>query len=258
MPELPDLQVFSANLQKRLAGKKLVKLQLDKRAKTSVKAAVLRKAVEGQVLAKVYREGKELRLAFKNKTLLGIHLMLHGKLYWQDKEGPLPHTLVSFHFAGGIVLGLADFQRAARVSLNPETPDTPDALSALANAAFWKKAVQTKATIKNLLLDQHTVRGIGNAYADEILWKAGISPFSIANKIPPARVTALGRAVKAVLKQAEKQIKKLQPSIIGGELRDFMTVHNAARKKSPGGATIKKAVTGGRKTYYTAEQVLYQ
>ncbi|MBS1565185.1 MAG: Fpg/Nei family DNA glycosylase [Bacteroidetes bacterium] len=258
MPELPDLEVFSANLQKRLKGKKLEALKLDKKAKTNGSPAALRKALTGQTLVQVYREGKQLRFLFKNKNILGMHLMLHGRLLWQDKEGPKPHTLCTLSFSGGAILALTDFQSAARLSLNPEEATAPDALSTAANTAFWKKALQTKATIKNVLLDQDVVRGIGNAYADEILWQARISPFSVSNRIPAAAVTSLSKTVKAVLKKAIRQIKKEQPDIIGGELRDFMQVHDPHRKTSPVGATIKKAAAGGRKTYYTAEQQLYK
>jgi formamidopyrimidine-DNA glycosylase len=111
--------------------------------------------------------------------------------------------------------------------------------------------------IKSLLLDQHIIRGIGNAYADEILWQARISPFSISNKIPAPRVKALAAAVKQVLKHAVRQIRQTAPGIIGGEQRDFLQIHNARAKKSPYGAPILVKPIGGRKTYYTREQQLY-
>lgn len=257
MPELPDLEVFSANLHRRLAGRKLEKLQTTARAKMNVSKAALRKALEGQAVAKVYRDGKELRFAFKNGHILGMHLMLHGYLYWVAEEKPKPHTLLTLFFTGGTRLAMADFQSAARLTLDPPEAEAPDALSKAVNAGFWKKKLQSKAAIKNLLLDQHVVRGIGNAYADEILWSAGISPFSASNKIPAPAVARLAKSVRTVLKKAQKQVRKEDPSIIGGELRDFLLIHNAKKKQSPGGSPIKKKAVGGRKTYYTDEQKLY-
>jgi len=255
MPELPDLQVFSRNLHKYLGGKTLTKINISKNARLNVPVATLKKSLEAQRLVKVYRDGKELRFAFKNKRVLGIHLMLRGKLYWFEGDNPHPHTLAEFRFDNR-GLALTDYQRKATISLDPPATDVPDALSEKINSKFWKTQLQSRAGIKNLLLDQHVIRGIGNAYADEILWKAGISPFSVANKLPPAKVKALAGAVKTVLKNAEKQISKADPAIIGGEIRDFLLIHNARNKKSPTGAVIKKKA-GARKTYYTDEQELF-
>ena len=257
MPELPDLQVFSQNLGKQLAGKKLDRINVSKKAKTNVSAAALKKALQGQKLKSVYREGKELRFAFGNKNVLGLHLMLRGKLAWINEEGEIKNMLLELFFSDGKALALSDYQYNARINLNPEEANAPDALSSAVNEKFWKQKLQTRATIKNLLLDQQVVRGIGNAYADEILWDAGISPFSISKEIPAAKIKALAKSVKKVLKNAEKQIKKAEPGIIGGEIRDFLLIHNSTKKQSPTAATIQQKTTGGRKTYYTAEQELF-
>jgi formamidopyrimidine-DNA glycosylase len=160
-------------------------------------------------------------------------------------------------FENGKKLALTDYQRNARIIVNPEPAKAPDALSPEVNLTFWKNALKSKATIKNLLLDQNVIRGIGNAYADEILWEAGISPFSVSNKIPAEKVKALAKAVKKVLTSAIKQIGKAEPGIIGGEIRDFLNIHNADKKTSPTGAVIKHKTIGGRKTYFTDEQELY-
>jgi formamidopyrimidine-DNA glycosylase len=257
MPELPDLQVFSQNLTRHLAGKKLGKLVINKRAKINSSVTAMKKALEGATLSKVYREGKELRFAFRNKHILGIHLMLRGKLQWLEEETAPKNMLVEFHFDNKN-LALTDFQYNARLTLNPATSDIPDALSAKAGIKFWKQALNSKAQVKNILLDQHVVRGIGNAYADEILWDARISPFSKAAAIPGKRIEKLIRSIKRVLKNAEKRVKKADPKIIGGEIRDFLVVHNSRKKKTPSGATIKTKQGSGRKTYYTDEQQLFK
>lgn len=256
MPELPDLQVFSKNLNKQLTGKKLKKTEVTKGAKLNVTPGVLAEKFENHKLIEVYRDGKELRFLFDNKKVLGLHMMLRGKLIWFDDEPP-KHTLLQLKFEKGKNLALTDFQRSARIIVNPEPSEAPDVLSPDVNLAFWKKALQSKATIKNLLLDQHITRGIGNAYADEILWEAGISPVSVSNKIPPEKIKALVKAIKHVLSNAEKQITKAAPGIIGGEIRDFLNIHNADKKTSPSGSPIKNISTGGRKTYFTDEQKEY-
>lgn len=257
MPELPDLQVFSKNLHRRLARKKLREIKLHKGLKGTASRSKLKKMLAGQQLTRVYREGKELRFAFGNKNVLGIHLMLRGKLNWFENMDLPKFTLAEFYFEGNRNLALTDYQRQARISLNPATPSSPDALDKPVNEKFWKEKLQTRATIKKLLTNQDIVRGIGSAYADEILWVAGISPFSISKNIPPVKIKALARAVKKVLTHAEKQIKKADPGIIGGEIRDFLKVHNPGAKKSPTGGVIKSKASGGSKTYYTSEQKLF-
>jgi formamidopyrimidine-DNA glycosylase len=256
MPELPDLEVFSKNLDKELKGQKLKKIQVTKGARINVSPQALKKTFENQKLTKVYREGKELRLLFGANKILGLHMMLHGRLVWFEEEKP-KYSLVQFYFDRNKNLALTDFQRNARVIVNPVEADAPDAMDKRVNTAFLKKALQTRATIKNVLLDQHVVRGIGNAYADEILWHAGISPFSISKNIPADRISALAKAIRSVLKKAEKQISKKSPGIIGGEIRDFLVVHNAKKSASPGGGRINVKSVGGRKTYYTSEQKKY-
>jgi formamidopyrimidine-DNA glycosylase len=259
MPELPDLQVFSKNLDKQLSGKKLKEIEIfnDKKLKTP-KAAV-KKSIEGEKLKEVYREGKELRFAFANGNILGMHLMLNGDLYLFKKETDKKNKIAALLFEDGQGLVLTDFQGMANISLNPEEKDAPDALSGEVDFGFLKAHFsKTRKAVKTLLLDQHFIRGIGNAYADEILWEAGISPFSHANKVPDDKLKLLAKKIHSVLKDAEHQILKKKPEAISGEVRDFLKIHNAHKKESPTGAAIEHEMLNSRKTYFTKEQELYE
>jgi len=233
-------------------------MHLLKNARANVSQGAINKAVGNQVLKKIVRDGKELHFIFANKKILAIHLMLRGKLKWYEQEDVPKYSLATLTFNIPFRLAVTDVLRKANLTLNPEPSDVPDVLSSQANLAFWKKILQTHATIKNVMRDQEVIRGIGNAYSDEILWQAKISPFSVANKIPPAKIKTLVNTIKSVYTKAQKQIHKEQPDIIGGEVRDFLKVHNSRKKKSPGGATIKVKTSGSSKTYYTDEQVLYK
>jgi formamidopyrimidine-DNA glycosylase len=258
MPEIPDLEVFSGNLTKKLAGKRIKKVTVLNTKKLNVSTNKLKKALENNVLKQIYRSGKELHFAFKDETILGLHLMLHGKLEWFEGKNKHKYTILELLFEDATGLAVTDFQKQATPTLNPEPDTAPDALSNKVNAGFLKKQLQqVKTTIKNFLLDQNRIRGIGNAYADEILYHARISPFSVSNKIPESKVKALARSIKTVLRNAQKQIRKIDPDIIGGELREFLAVHNSRKKQSPGGAAIQHKMVSSRKTYYTKEQQLY-
>lgn len=257
MPELPDLQIFSSNIHRKLKGKKLKAVSVPERRKLKTPVATVKKTLEGQTLVKVYRDGKELFFKFSKGDVLSLHLMMHGNLYFFNDKNTNKHTIIELLFTDGTGLALTDWQRAATPTLNPEAPAAPDALSKEVTFSFMKKLLQRKSTLKNVLLDQKLIRGIGNAYADEICWDARISPFSISNKIPDDKVKALHVSMRRVLKNAEKTIRKADPARIAGELRDFLTIHHAKRKTSPGGAQVRHRVIGGRKTYYTDEQVEY-
>ena len=257
MPELPDLQAFSHNLDKKLAGKTLKQIAIINAKKLNVPHKELKDTLESQKLDQVYREGKELYFKFSKGDTLALHLMLHGKLFLFEGKNDNKYGIIELHFSDGTGLVLTDFQGIANPTLNPEVKEAPDALSKDGGVEYLTARLQkTKTNIKTVLLDQKIIRGIGNAYADEILWHAGISPFSISNKIPGDKVKELVASIHTVLNDAEKEIIKASPNIISGEIRDFMHIHNSKKTHSPkGGAIIVKE--GSRKTYYTEEQELY-
>lgn len=258
MPELPDLQVFSHNLQQKLKGKSVHKIGIVNKKRIKETEGGFNKALAGASLQQVYREGKELRFLFDNGALLGLHLMLHGKMVLFEKKNTEKNTVAAIYFDDESGLAITDFQGMALLSLNPEEKESPDALSRKLTPAYLKQTLShTRKKIKEVLLDQQLIRGIGNAYADEILWDAGISPFSVSGKIPPGKISALAKSIKKVLKAAEKRIIKKHPGIIAGEVRDFLLIHNPDKKHSPSGALIKHT-DKSRKTYYTDEQELYK
>lgn len=259
MPELPDLQAFSRNLNKMLAGKTLEKINVTVAGKLNVSVKELKSSLEKQKLEKVYREGKELHFRFSNENVLGLHLMLRGQLSIFKKKNEHKYTIIELLFDDDTGLALSDYQKAATPALNPAEREAPDALSKAVDFNFLKKQLQSKKTnIKTFLLDQHFIRGIGNAYADEILWDAGISPFSVCNKLSDDAIKKLVKSIKTVLQDAEKQILKTHPDIISGEVRDFLKIHNSKKTKSPTGTPIENKMINSRKSYYTEEQELFK
>jgi len=256
MPELPDLQVFSKNLTRLIKGKTLEKVVVH-----SNKIALDKKELkpfEGKKLTKVFREGKKLFFDFGKDAILSVHLMLHGKLVYSDEQSP-KYALISFHFSNGKILSVTDFQKMAKVELNPPPSDVVDALSDKLTPKLLSGFLQkSKTQVKSLLMDQNVIGGIGNAYADEILFDAGIAPMSVSNKIPEKETGQLVRSIKRVLTEAEEQILEGHPDIISGEVRDFMKVHNAKLKFDAHDQEILKTKIGGRSTYYTQDQKTFE
>jgi formamidopyrimidine-DNA glycosylase len=258
MPELPDLEVFSRNLSKQLKGKQVKEILVNNSKKVNVSAEELQHAVNGRKIERIYRTGKELYFEFEHNTILSMHMMLNGELHLSKEEETPKYAIIQLLFKGGTSLTLTDFRGLAHATLNPEADDTPDALSKEVDVQFLEKILANKkAAIKNILLDQHVIRGIGNAYADEILWEAGISPFSSANKIPVSKLKSLSKALRHVLENAVKQINSSSPGLISGEVRDFLRIHHPKKTHSPSGVPIQVKKTGARKTYFTDEQETY-
>ena len=256
MPELPDLQVFSKNLTRIFKDKKLETVNISVSGKLNVPVKQLQDALEGQVLSSIDRVGKELHFAFKNGHVLGLHLMLHGELHLFETKNEHRFGIIELIFEDKKGLALTDFQKAATPTLDPDKSTVPDALE-LDIKYLEQKLCSTKSAVKTILMDQKVLRGIGNAYADEILYDAKLSPFSVSNKIPADKVKVLFHSIKSVLENAEKQIVNHNPDIISGEVRDFLLVHRPKLKETARGEVIHQKPVGSRKTYYTDSQELF-
>ena len=259
MPELPDLEIFAANLEKRFKNKTLNKLEIVVAKKLNATERELQEALVGRRLESVLREGKTLQLHFSGEQVLGLHLMLNGAIRLLENDKEVKFKIIEFRFKGDEGFALTDFQKQATPTLNPEVSQVPDALSKEFSITYFKQLLAKKKTsIKQVLMDQKLIRGIGNTYADEILWDAKVSPFSVAKAIPEMKVKDLYQSIEAVLRKEIMQLTRAIPDSFDTEVKDFLKVHNPSLKQSPTGHEIKIAKNGGRKTYYTIEQVEFQ
>ncbi|MEP7144952.1 MAG: Fpg/Nei family DNA glycosylase, partial [Ferruginibacter sp.] len=159
---------------------------------------------------------------------------------------------------GGHGLALTDRMKNANIKLNPVNKAGVDAISRALNFKYLQKVLKRKTTIKKLLIHQDVIRGIGNSYSDEILWEARISPYSIAQAIPDAKIKELVTVIKKVLKKATEMIYKNFEGKVNVEVKTFLKIHTKEKTVSPSGAIIKIDHKGMMKTYYTDEQVLYK
>ena len=259
MPELPDLTVISKNLNKRFANKKVKHFEIFKYERVNASSEQFKRELENQVLESVDRSGKELLLTFSNGAQLGIHLMLNGKIHLITERG-VKNKIFEIVFDDEEGFSVSDISGLAKPTLNPSDSITPDALSDDFNFEYLKNILKRSRTkiIKKILTDQKVVRGIGNAYVDEILWDAGVSPFSVGTKIPDEYVHKIIDSTKKILLEAIEQIKAIEPEIISGEIRSFLKVHRPNKSHAPTGHPIKVDMSEGRKTYYTDEQLLFK
>lgn len=256
MPEIPDLNVFRKNLSERLVGKTLEQFNVIVQRKLKVPESNFKDQLEGQRLTGITREGKELHFAFENGHVLGLHLMLYGTMFWYERTNENRFTIAELLFSDEIGLAITDWQKAVILTLDPKATNVPDALS-IPDGYLLKAFKNTDHLVKTVLTEGKVVRGIGNAYVDEILYAAKVSPFSKANKIPEKKVDVILKAITTVLADAEKHISEAFPDTITEKERDFLRVHLPKHEYTPAGESILKAEIKSRKTYYTQSQEIF-
>jgi len=259
MPELPDLTVFAESLEQVVLNRKIWDAEYHRTSRLNVDPAVLRDALRNQQVTDVHRVGKGLQFTLESGDTVFVHLMLSGgfKLCRQHEKVAFP--ILTITFDDGAELVLFDPKGLAMVALNAKTERTAvDALEITASQLKQILQKKPKLTVKECLIDQKLIAGIGNAYSDEILWHAKIAPRSVAGKLPDEAIDSLAAAIPRVLKEATEYLRQTGPGMMAGEIRDHLAVHQPKARRSPTGAAIMTEMVASKKTYYTDEQILYQ
>lgn len=261
MPELPDLTIYAENLEKLIVKKEITAADVFNRSKVNATPETFRQALVGSDIETIHRDGKELFFTLSNRKVFCVHLMLNGRFQYVPTEEvhSIFSKIITLGFADGHTLVVSDFKGMCKVTVSPPRISVPDALSDDFTLSYLKRMIGLKSSmnIKAFLIDQRLVRGIGNAYVDEMLWKAMISPKSIAGKIPAERIAALYDAIRWVLTDAVEQIRTIAPDSINGEERSFLRVHNPKKKETEDGEPILCEEVAKKRTYFTKAQQLY-
>jgi formamidopyrimidine-DNA glycosylase len=245
MPELPEVEALAAFLRERAVGHAVARA--DMAALSAVKTFdPPLSALNGASVTGVARYGKFLDL-----DVDGMHLVMHlaraGWLQWRESlppalprpgKGPLAFRL-HLDDGSGFDLTEAGTQKRLAVYLVRDVADVPgiarlgpDALTLDADALGQLLAGQ-RAQIKGALTDQSLIAGIGNAYSDEILHAAHLSPFKLATKLTPAEVERLHAAIGDVLTDAVKRSVGQKAATLKGEKRSGLKVHARAGLPCP-------------------------
>ena len=256
MPELPDLAVFAENLEARLQGRTVLSIECHPATRLHTSPAQLRDALCNHSIASIRRVGKEMAFVFSSQATLLVHLMLKGKFIIATDPQAVKSRVLTLGLEDQALV-VSDPKGQVALKLNPPMSSVPDALEVDATYLRKKISERPRTRMKAFLIDQPILRGIGNAYVDEILWQARISPKSIIGKMPDRVIDELLIAIRSVLTDAIEQIKQRTPEAISGEVRDFLRVHNPKRSESPTDFPIMTEKVASRITYFTEEQVLY-
>jgi formamidopyrimidine-DNA glycosylase len=209
MPELPDILTYITALESRIVGQRLIRIRI-------ASTFLLRSAqppigeVEGRVVRELRRIGKRIAIGMENDLWLVLHLMIAGRLHWRTPQAPLAgrNNLAAFDFASGsLVLTEAGSKRRASLhllsgeeSLYSVDPGGIDILTSDLES-FRVALTAENRTLKRALTDPRLVSGIGNAYSDEILHAAQLSPIALTRSLGPDEWQQLFVAARHTLQQ---------------------------------------------------------
>lgn len=216
MPELPDITVYLEALERRVLGHVLRRVRIAgpfllRTAQPTVGS------VQGHKVTQLRRIGKRIALRFENDHWLIFHLMIAGRLHWKTKQVTPDgrRTLASFEFdSGTLTLTEAGTQKRASLHLFAGEADmagiNPGGLEILTatREQFGATLTSENHTLKRALTDPHLFSGIGNAYSDEILFHAQLSPVQLTQRMEPGAIDRLYHAARTTLNDWIKALRE--------------------------------------------------
>ncbi|ABK44130.1 DNA-(apurinic or apyrimidinic site) lyase / Formamidopyrimidine-DNA glycosylase [Magnetococcus marinus MC-1] len=268
MPELPEVETTRRGIEPALVGKRLCGVVVRQpQLRWPIPVKTLEKELVGQVIQQVARRAKYLLWRCPQGTLL-VHLGMSGSLrIVPEHTPPAKHDHVDWVMEGGQMVRLHDPRRFGAVVWIPVTsPEEehpllaklgPEPLHRSLNGRYLHQGSRGRQlAVKNYIMDQSVVVGVGNIYASEALFRAGIAPAQAAGKVGLGRYRALACAIKAVLGDSIEQGGTTLRDFIGsdgkpGYFVQSLNVYGRAGKACPKcGTTIEKQVLGQRSSYY--------
>lgn len=268
MPELPEVETVVRGLRAVLPGRRILNVRLGKTDFIEDPAA-LERDLPGSRVGSIDRHGKYIVVRLESSggrasagSLL-IHLGMTGQILVGPPEAPVaPHTHVFLALDDGRELRYVDVRRFGKMRLlagdSPETRLEKLGLDALeaTEDQFIALVKSRRARIKALLLDQTVLRGMGNIYTDEGLWRARIHPMRIGANLKDAELRRLYRAVRGVLNEAIRMRGSSISDYVDSDGRrgEFQLRHRVyqrlGKKCFRGDATIRRAIVAGRSSYF--------
>ena len=264
MPELPDIVVYIEALERRVLGHVLERILAPGPSLLRTASPPLQSAF-GHRVASLRRIGKRIAIGLDNDLWLVLHLMIAGRLHWSEKRVAPDgrRTLAAFDFDNGS-LTLTEAGTRKRASLHlvsgaealaQHDPGGIDVLSA-SPEQFSATLTSANHTLKRALTDPRLFSGIGNAYSDEILFHAQLSPVALTQHLKPEEIARLYEATRSTLAQWAQELR-----VETGEgfpkkvtaFREQMAVHGRYGKPCPRcGAKIQRIRYASNETNYCA------
>ena len=244
MPEWPDLHVLRSRIEKSVGGRRVKQVRIHD--PLVFRATVpFDKALAGRTLTAVTHRGRFLVFSFDDGTRVVINPMLSGLFDLLPPATKIRATTAfALTFENDVDLRYRDDTRMGKVYLLPpgatdaQVPgfaDQGDEAGTLGWTAdeFAKRAKATRRELRNLLMDDEFIAGIGNAYADEILWSAKLHPKRKAASLDEGEMDRLRGALRSVLERAAEIVESQLPAELGTKIRTHMNVRGRAGEPCP-------------------------
>jgi formamidopyrimidine-DNA glycosylase len=262
MPELPDLTVYLERLAERIAGRRLTAVRL-------LEPFLLRSAVppiataEGRKVVALRRLGKRIVLSLEGDLHLVLHLMIAGRLRWLEKDSRPRNTRALLEFENGtLAITEAGTRRraslhlvAGETTLQAMDPGGADLLT-IDLDTFGSLLKKENHTLKRALTDPRLFSGIGNAYSDEILHRARLSPLALTSQLGAEQIEGLYEAARETLREWTERLRRESEGGFPQKVtafREGMAVHGRYGKPCPAcGAPVQRIVYAENETNYCA------
>jgi formamidopyrimidine-DNA glycosylase len=244
MPELPDVELYLHALRPRVLGERLERVRIGNPFifRTYDPPA---SAIEGAEIVDLRRLGKRLVFALPGELFMIVHLMIAGRLRWRNRGAAIPAKvgLAAFDFAAGtLLLTEAGSKRQASIhvvrgaaALADHDPGGLEVLD-IDLSTFAARLTAENHTLKRVLTDPHVFSGIGNAYSDEILHAARLSPMKLTDALTPGEIERLYHATRETLRiwveRLQQQAGDEFPEKVTA-FREEMAVHGKFGKPCP-------------------------
>ena len=270
MPELPEVETVARDLGKRMAGRTIRSAELRReRLAPHITPSEFAERLNGASVSRVHRRGKHILIDLENGSTLLVHLRMSGRfmLLSQDDTDPkFAHAV--FHLDDGSRFvfddqrhfGLMKVVDTSRIAETKELAKlAPEPFSEEFSASYFAEQIRSSSRVlKEILLDQTKVCGVGNIYASEAMFLAGINPKKRGKALSAARCSTLHEYVKAVLMEAIDQAALIEPhptivgeGVYGSGSEGRWRVYDRETQPCPAcGAGIRRIRQGGRSTYY--------
>jgi formamidopyrimidine-DNA glycosylase len=264
MPELPEVETIRRSLMPRVAGQRIARVVVRERRLRVPIAPDFESRLSGRRVEDVERRGKYLLLRLDDGAVLLVHLGMSGRLWVRSPDAAgEPHDHVEISFESGFVLVFNDPRRFGLMRIGEG--DAFDELRTVGvdplahgwSEDDWRQRLRNRRLpIKNLLMDQRILAGIGNIYASEMLHRAGIRPRRRASLLKRQEIARLAVAMRDVLETAVRLGGSSISDYRDAEGREgYFQIHHAVydREGQPCpacGAAIRRIVLSGRSTFY--------
>lgn len=266
MPELPEVETIACELQKKILGAQVSKIQIFNDSILSSPRAIFETRLPGKKIEAVSRRGKFLRLDIEEQSTLWIHLGMTGQLLWKEAgENASLHEHVKVEFSGrSQALVYRDIRKFGEIILTNGRPESlpggigrlgpePWDLTEMEFVGLFKRRT---GRIKSLLLNQRILAGLGNIYADESLHRAGIDPRRRPHRLNRPRLAGLQQAICGTLREAIRHGGSSIDDYLhtDGGRGEFQNFHRVYGREGQNcllcGAAIRRIVLAGRSSFF--------